>query len=311
MTDSRITLHPDTVRNRIAALGMRLAGMLTQSIRHRLYYRMNREIARLVNPKTLCTVQLTDDTRYQFHLADPYWNLLVSSRFRYEPEISEVLQRLRHLNYSFLDLGANFGFWSSLVSSRAFGRRPAVAVEPVTASYRMLLKNWALNEERFAVRNAAIGRESGQEIWMQLEPDSYSHPGASAVAGTDGGPSENRQRTTTISIDDLCSEEGWAERNLVIKLDVEGMEIDALKGASRALGADFLLIYEDHGSDAACAVSDYVLGQGYEVHYYDGRSFQRITTLEQIRGIKTQQSKGYNFFACRKGSSFASVFGEP
>jgi len=46
MTNSRITLHPDTVRNRIAALGMRFAGMLTQSIRHRLYYRMNREIAR-------------------------------------------------------------------------------------------------------------------------------------------------------------------------------------------------------------------------------------------------------------------------
>lgn len=311
METSRISLQPDTLLNRVAVRGMQAAGLLTQPLDHSLFYRMTREIARLVDPRTLCTARVTEDSLFRFFLADPYWNMLVSPRYRYEPELTKILQRTRHLDYAFLDLGANFGFWSVLISSRSFGRRVSVAVEPVTTTYRMLLQNWSLNDERFSVRNAAIGRESGQEIWMQLESKSYSHPGAFGVVASDAAPSENRQRATTISIDDLCSEEGLSGGNLVIKLDVEGMGIEALKGAERTLKSDFLLIFEDHASDPTSALSDFVLGQGYEVHYYDRGSFRRITTLEQINRIKTQKWRGYNIIACPKGGSFAPIFEEP
>ncbi len=51
------------------------------------------------------------------------------------------------------------------------------------------------------------------------------------------------------------------QQRLVIKLDVEGMEIDAAKGSKRLLENETVLILEDHGADRDHTVSRYLLTQ--------------------------------------------------
>ncbi|MCH7909419.1 MAG: hypothetical protein IIB38_07365 [Candidatus Hydrogenedentes bacterium] len=85
---------------------------------------------------------MSDDKRFAFQLADPYWNRLLYKNFHYEPEIAAALQLIKHVDYTFLDLGANYGFWSVMVSSAMFGTHHAIAVEPVSRNFDMLSRNW-------------------------------------------------------------------------------------------------------------------------------------------------------------------------
>src|SRR5690606_10171467 len=65
----------------------------------------------------------------------------------------------------------------------------------------------------------------------------------------------------SVSIDALVqSIQPDANEALVIKLDVEGSEIQALQGALATIRShDVLVAYECHGSDSDCSVSRYVM----------------------------------------------------
>ena len=116
---------------------------------------------------------------------------------------------------------------------------------------------------------------------------------------------------SSITIDDLCKAEGVDEKRLVIKLDVEGLEIESLEGGRSALANDFLLIYEDHGKDFDCEVTQYVLDQGFEVFSHANERFKQVTAIKDAQAIKTLKTTGYNFFAFRRKSAFSAAFQKP
>ena len=47
----------------------------------------------------------------------------------------------------------------------------------------------------------------------------------------------------------------------LIKLDVEGVEIEAMKGGARLMQGDSVLLCEEHGNDPQHTVSRYILEQ--------------------------------------------------
>ena len=101
-------------------------------------------------------------------------------------------------------------------------------------------------------------------------------------------------------------------KHIIIKLDVEGEEINALKGAKNLLEKDVLLYYEDHGMDRECKVTRYVLEElGMCVFFCqsDG-SFIQITRAEEAEKVKAKRSVGYNFFSCHSDSVFLEVLQE-
>ena len=64
-------------------------------------------------------VLLNEDSQFAFDLGDPYWARLLARGFVYEPEVERVLRAFADAPYTFVDAGANLGYWSILVSSRA------------------------------------------------------------------------------------------------------------------------------------------------------------------------------------------------
>jgi hypothetical protein len=56
---------------------------------------------------------------FRFPANDYYWNRLLDPAWQYEPEIHSFLQAIRGLPHTFVDLGANFGYWSTRVAPRA------------------------------------------------------------------------------------------------------------------------------------------------------------------------------------------------
>jgi len=243
-------------------------------------------------------LDLGEDSQITITLDDPYWLRLVARAYIYEPEIARVLCRFRQLPFTFVDCGANIGYWSILASSTEYGAHPTIAIEGSARTCKALAENCSLNDGRFRVLHAAVSETSGRVAWFKTGDDPE---GASLYDVT--GPVALREEVETIALDDL-GVRGMA----LIKLDVEGAEVEAIRGARRLLGGDTLICYEDHGADATCAPTEIVLELGLSVFWIlpNGR-IRPIQNLHAVKKVKTRQSYGYNFIACQPSSMFADL----
>jgi len=90
------------------------------------------------------------------------------------------------------------------------------------------------------------------------------------------------------------------QQRLVIKLDVEGMEIEAIKGSKRLLGSEVVFIAEEHGVDRSHAVSRFILSDTpCRLFVLDPQSsrYEPLIDLAMLDRIKTNSATGYNVFA--------------
>src|SRR4051812_28623993 len=109
---------------------IRIAGRLTAPLGYRGFWDLTAVICRHVPRTVSFDVRVGVSSLFRFQLSDPYWSQLICPGFAYEPEVRAVLNATRHLAPSFLDCGANYGFWSVVASDPAMGLSRVVAIEP-------------------------------------------------------------------------------------------------------------------------------------------------------------------------------------
>lgn len=232
--------------------------------------------------------------RFVFPYGDGYWSLLLNRNHVYEEEVEAFLLAIRDVDYGFVDCGANYGYWSILASSEHYGRHPVVAVEADRENFGLLRENWALNGERFEIVNAAVAASDGEIVSIY----GRKHEARSILGD---GRSQPRCSVRTIGLDTLAERPAVAgDRPLVLKLDIEGVEVAALRGSRRALDRDVVLIYEDHGNDPDHAVTRYLMEEaGMTVFAFERRRFFPVRSPRDLTPLKTNPRKGYDFFATR------------
>ena len=77
----------------------------------------------------------------------------------------------------------------------------------------------------------------------------------------------------------------------LIKLDVEGVEVEAIKGGTRLLQGDSMLLCEEHGNDPSHTVSRYILEQTpLKLMVYDPRS---KSTGNRHRAFDSRPHQGF------------------
>ena len=107
-------------------------------------------------------------------------------------------------------------------------------------------------------------------------------------------------RFPSIALDNLIDDgKVSAEGKYLIKLDVEGVEIEAIKGGMRLLQADSVILCEEHGNDPQHTVSRYILEKTpLKLMVYDPRSrrMETVTELSILDRIKVSSNVGYNVF---------------
>lgn len=244
----------------------------------------------------------SDGSQFCFPISDPYWNRLAAPRFRYEPEIAHVLQRAKAIDYTFIDAGANFGFWSVVASAPAFGSKKTLAIEASAETLLVLEHNCLANGRRFEIRHNAVFGED--DVSLGFTDGHHSVRQVTREAGSES--------VRSITLDTAAAQAGVDPgAPVIIKLDVEGAEIPALAGAARLLEGDALLIYEDHGNDAAHGVTRHVLGERLlDVTYVDASGrMSPISAPDQLSSIKKNRYTGYNFVACKPGTLFHNLLG--
>ncbi len=282
-----------------------IGGLLSSPGNHRGFWRVCNQVARWTPPGAACVVELNQGAYIQVSLDDPYWSRLLAKSYDHEPELHRGLKRLAGLDYTLIDCGANFGYWSILASSEAYGSKEVLAIEAAPSTYQALVSNCGLNGNRFRCFHRAVTAVSGDRVAVRSES---GHEGATIT-------SEYTCRDATVETVSLNS---FAERHLpdvskrrplLVKLDVEGQEINALKGAGPLLDWDIAFCYEDHGKDPDAKVTRFVLEDlGLSVMYLYPRGKQvTIRRVEDALRVKRRRSHGYNFFAFRPETSFGQL----
>lgn len=146
----------------------------------------------------------------------------------HEPPVTHLIERVLRRGMTFLDLGANLGYFTILASQRVGDEGRVYAFEPGPENYRFLLKNIQLNGCRNVrpLNVAASNRTGPGELFL------------SSDSPTDhqlvDDPSAHRKaiRVNTITVDHAV---GSASGPLVVKIDVQGHEMQCVQGMTTTL----------------------------------------------------------------------------
>jgi FkbM family methyltransferase len=167
-----------------------------------------------------------------------------------------------------IDVGANRGNWARLALS-VFPSTPILMIEPLNEMEPHLLPLTKDVHDCFYVK-AGAGREDGelvQTIWKDLEGSSFlpETVDEKLKAGT-------QRKTKVVTIDTLMSGIYKGFHPDLVKLDIQGYELEALSGAQKTFGLTEVYILETSlfrgmpGQPVTREVISFMWERGYELY---------------------------------------------
>lgn len=191
---------------------------------------------------------------------------------------ARIVRRLVAPGDHVVDAGANIGY-ISLLLSRIVGPQGVVhSFEPVPATFELLANNLrVLGLANVRARQAAVSDAPGR---ARMTTPEYADGGENLyesrlVEGSEAGTCE----VEVVRLDAALGQD--ARRVTFVKVDVEGHELAALRGAAGLLEAAPALLVEvsgdpDAAGSAAAALFDLLASRGYSpFRMKDGRLFRR------------------------------------
>jgi len=201
------------------------------------------------------------DTEIFFHLPDRNDHIqktIALSSYFYEPEMLEDMRaRVMALdvpeNTMALDVGANIGNHTVFIG-KVLGLN-TIAFEPTPRSHAVLCKNIALNGLDGHVQALRIGA-GAQTGHATVQTRDAANWGMNQLHADSDGEIEVKR------LDDI-SRTGPV---VLMKVDVEGMELDVLRGAAEILRTDHPLLYIEAATDAQRQpIEAYLAAFGYRI----------------------------------------------
>jgi FkbM family methyltransferase len=179
-----------------------------------------------------------------------------------EPLIQDVFAEHVPTGGVVWDIGANVGFYT-LIASRLVGDGRVVAFEPLPANQQAIRRNIALNEianvQLIAV--ALSDREGTAELEVHASPTWAKLDTSSDTSFKRGTDVTGRVQVALSTIDAQLAQ---APAPDLVKMDIEGAEVAALRGASKLLSEHRpTLICELHGTNRA--VTELLQSHDYDV----------------------------------------------
>lgn len=149
----------------------------------------------------------------------------------WEPEVVRSIQKHVMPRTRVLDIGAQSGFYSLLLSRLVGPNGMVFALEPLPANFRILEENVRMNK----IQNVTIIREAVSDRSGEIDFE-FPHDEPSLLAGpTVEGDNLGSFLVPSVSLDDFVRQTGLSIQ--FIKMDVEGAETAVLRGAVQTLRA--------------------------------------------------------------------------
>ena len=232
-------------------------------------------------------------------LNDPYWMRLVSTRYNYELELQQWLTRLPVGAFDLIDLGANIGFWPVWFGARnPTAQLSAIEPNPFLAA--------DLRSNVNGLRNglsvdpcAVVPRLAGDQVDLYVNTAAGFHADSSLNSEGNAGKADRIIRVPARTLDQLLTKYRRPNRPTIVKLDIEGMEIDVLKTSENLNDSSLIIVYEDHGSDRQCKATQWMLSQKqYSIYLLQvNKPPLQLHSTAQLLAHKKSRKVGYNVLA--------------
>ncbi len=189
-----------------------------------------------------------------------------------EPKYRLVLEEARP-GMTVFDLGAHHGLYTLGLARRVGPTGRVVAFEPCPVNHRLVTRNVELN---------------GFSPWVRVEPCAVSDRSGTAEIRFDeadfqsgnlrpaGEASPRRAQVPVTTLDAWCAEHDVYPQ--LVKVDVEGLELEVLRGADRLLrvrGPVLHVEFHAYWLPEPEAVVEFCLERGYQVMDEEGRPLPR------------------------------------
>lgn len=168
-----------------------------------------------------------------------------------------------------LDIGAQYGDFSILCAKK-YEVGMVYSFEPISRNFNVMIENLALNEvSNFRAFNSAVGSKEG-EIMID---------GENAMASAfDQNPN---CKVNLVSIDSM-----HLKHVDLIKIDVEGFEMEVLEGARNTITRDLPpLIIEVHSKLLKEEVLDFTGKLGYRLIHEDRPKSNRKKSMDMVQNL--------------------------
>ena len=198
----------------------------------------------------------------------------------FEAEKQIAISKFLRPGQTFYDIGANTGFFT-LLGARCVGASGrVVAVEPLPRNIEMMEKHIAINDiSNVLVVGKAISNFVGT---ARFSVEGYA---TSKI-------SEEGQTTVEVTTLDALVEEIGSPPDLV-KIDIEGTEIDLLRGGKKVLGKFRpVIILDVHSKEIFNNLLEIVPGLGYEIKELDGTDVKLAGHSGEVVLVPTEWRTG-------------------
>lgn len=152
----------------------------------------------------------------------------------YEEFETEVFKKLLTSNTTFIDIGANIGYYT-LLSSDIIKKGYIYSFEPVITNYELLVKNVNLNDlKNVKIFQKAISYKNGK-VKIFIDEKNLGNHSLAENNIVDKSKSEFFE-VETITLDSFIKTfKEYIDGNIVIKIDTQGAEGLVLEGAQNLL----------------------------------------------------------------------------
>jgi len=185
-----------------------------------------------------------------------------------EPAVQAGIVELIRPGGCFYDVGAHIGYYS-LMAARLVGQAGhIVAFEPDPANVAVLQENLSRNNfPQVDVIPAAVWKHSGRVTFQRSAAESSEVSSRrGAVVGANGeAPGSGRIRVEAVSLDDFVRDHRLPN---MIKIDVEGAEVETLQGARNLIVRTRpILLVEVHHQLAASFLENQLRQSDYRIEW--------------------------------------------
>jgi FkbM family methyltransferase len=196
--------------------------------------------------------------------ADCGVSALIASQGLYDYDNMRLFSHLASSGDLFLDVGANIGSYSLVVSESP--RAQVVAFEPHPITFSRLVENIRLNgRDNVTAHCQGLGARNSIVRFM-------NEPGAA----TNRARPDGTIAVEIVRADSVCRQAGLVPR--YVKIDVEGDEYAVLKGFGDLLGEVMLVAVEANGLGDDKAVTRLLSGAGFAGPYWCDFDARRLTS---------------------------------
>lgn len=152
----------------------------------------------------------------------------------FEPNEFAYLNQALSEDAVFIDIGANEGFYTVFAAHHVSPRGLVMAVEPSPREYTRLENNVAINSlSNVRLVKRALGARQGKAVLHVADPE---HNGQNTLGdfGHAGVTAVDHVEIELVELDSLVVEQELTRVD-VIKMDVEGAELEVIKGGLKTL----------------------------------------------------------------------------